>query len=175
MILSRNTRTIQRSPGMVQTLEVDWTPKGQEERLVVEMPGKIIEATASFSEGYLALTQKVTTPLQVVTITHEEDDQGNEYDERVVESTPLADFLNAGGRVVVVLASMPVSVEQAAAEHPQLRVYPPAPEQPEDFGAGRARFRLSDMGLGDLYGLEDDGSHGAPDDCGGDCCRFTRN
>ena len=69
MILSRNSRTVQQSPGMVQTLEVDWTP--------------------------------------------------------------LADFLNAGGRVVV--------------------EFPPAHEQPEDFG--------------DLYGLEDDGSHGS---CGGD-------
>jgi hypothetical protein len=151
---------------MVQTLEVDWTPKGQEERLVVEMPGKIIEATASFSEGHLALTQKITTPLQVVTITHEEDDQGNEFDERVVESTPLADFLNAGGRVVVVMASMPVSAEQAAAavpkfnSTPRFSVYPPAAEQPEDFG--------------DLYGLEDEGDHGTPD-CGGDCCRFKFN
>jgi hypothetical protein len=158
---------------MVKTEEVDWTPKGVQERLVVEMPGKTVEAvaTASFSEGQLTLTQKITTPLQVVTITHSEDDRGNEYDERVVESTPLADFLNAGGRVVVVLASMPVSVEQAAAELPQLRVYPPATEQP-----GRARFRLSDMlhGAGDLYGLEDDGSHGTPDDCGGDC-RFQWN
>lgn len=177
MILERVTQVVERRRDALIRSQVHYTPERQTERREVHTPGQVVVDTALMEEGLLALSKQIITPLQVVTITHTEE--GNRVtDETTVESTPLADFLNAGGQIIVVMASMPVSAEQAAAAQPtfnskpRFRVYPPSPEVDEF----------------DFYGMEDEGDHGEPDeevwfqrqtrepdDCGGDCCRFRWN
>lgn len=150
MLISRSTQIVERKGGALIKSRVDYTPERQTERREVHTPGQVVVVTALMEEGFLSLSKQIITPLQVVTITHKEENYGSRVtDETTVESTPLADLVRDLGVVGI------VSAEQDS--NPRFKVYPPAPEQEE------------------FYGMEDEGDHDCGDDCGGDCCSYKWN